>query len=151
MFEFINSIVIDSEIKRVYTIVCDVEKWPQFTPGCLNVVVIERNENTIKTETTSKVNGLTTKQQTIREFIDNKAMIFKHIKMPFPLKKNEGEWTFEEYLEGTTVTLIHRIETKLPLIDSFVSRLIAKLFIQKETKIALEAIKSRAESKDDTY
>lgn len=147
MKEIRNEENVRGNLQTVFEFTCDIKNWPQIVKDCFDVRILEKRNDLIISETVSKVLGFKATQRTERKIFESEKMLFRHIKTPFPLKSNEGEWLFSQHGQIVNIILTHRISTVLPgFLDGLFSMLIGRFIIERESKKALSAIKKSIES-----
>lgn len=83
--------------EKMFALVYDVEKYPQFMNGCKNATVLERTDSEIMARLELEQAGIR-QQLTTRNQVDyGKRMSLKMVEGPF--KHFEGLWKFED-LDG---------------------------------------------------
>ena len=84
--------------EQMFTLVDDIEKYPEFLPSCNDARILERTEDTV-TATLSVAKGGFAKEFTTR----NTNHPFNRIDMQLvmgPFKHLSGQWSFEELSES---------------------------------------------------
>lgn len=100
--------------KQMFDLVDDIEKYPEFLPGCNNAKVLERTEDTV-TATLSVAKGGFAKEFTTR----NTNQPYENIAMELvmgPFKHLTGQWKFDALGESACkIELVVKFEFSNPL------------------------------------
>lgn len=124
----------------VYQLVEDIERYPQFVPGCTEARVLERGDNEVVARLTVRRGPLHT-QFTTRNRLDRARSVHMDL-VDGPFQMLEGDWTFTPVAtNGCRIELAMRFQ--------FSNRLKAVLFepLFEETAASLvRAFVSRAQS-----
>lgn len=100
--------------KQMFDLVDDIEKYPEFLPGCNDAKVLERADHTV-TATLSVAKGGFAKEFTTR----NTNQPYKNIAMELvtgPFKHLTGQWTFQDLGESACkIELVVKFEFSNPL------------------------------------
>lgn len=138
-----SSVLVKSDKRKVFEVMADVEKWPEFLSlhrkqKILSISEKEGNIVNITLERGGKIRW--------RLFItinnNDCSIISKQIQGP--VKGLEARWRFEELPEGTKMTITHQLNYKIFLIGKLIEIIAAKV-IKKLTKNTLKAVKRRVE------
>lgn len=142
-----SSIVINSELDKVFALAKDIESFPQFMDDVKSLTVVERSAD--GNRTVSEWVGIIkdfkmTMKWTEEDIWDEvaKTCTFKLIKGD--MKTYSGLWTFEPVDGCTKFSSVIEYEYDVPLIGAMIKALIAKIMKQNVDNL-LQAIKERAE------
>lgn len=144
MIHLEHSIVIKSNLEKVYEIAEKIEKFPEFMPHVKTSNIIKKQGNKREVEMSAIVNGIHSHWISASTTEKNKKITYKQVK-GF-CKVMGGEWLFEKIPEGTRITIIHNFDVGLSIIGKLVGRIIVKKWEDKYTRLTLGHIKAKAES-----
>ena len=139
-----HSILIKSEIDKVYEIAEVIEKFPDFMPHVKTSNIIKKQGNKRHVEMSAIVNGINSQWISASTTEKNKKITYKQVK-GF-CKVMGGEWLFQKVPDGTKITLIHNFDVGLSIIGKLIGLIIVKRWINKYTLLTLGLIKEKAES-----
>lgn len=122
---------------RMYALINDIERYPEFVPGCVGARVVERRENEVVATLTIKRGPLKTEFTTRNLLETDRRVLMQLVNGPFRVL--EGLWTLTPLGElGCRVELEMRFEftnrvtgalfeplfedTAASLVDAFVQR-----------------------------
>lgn len=135
-----HSIVIKGSVDKVFSVMSDVERWPEFLSSHQKVRIVSKEQNKMILEWIWKIKwrSLIT--------IDPKDRKIRSELMNWPAKGLTADWIFEEIPEGTKMTAIHNFNPKAPIIGGLL-KLIAKEILNKMSPNTLKALKERIEKR----
>ncbi len=142
-----SSVIINSDVDKVFALARDIESFPQFMPDLKKVSILDKSPDgrRVISEFVGDIKQfkITVKWTEEDEWDeDAKTCRFKLIKGDF--KNYSGLWTFEPVEGGTKFTSVIDFEYDIPLIGPMIKALVAKLMKQNVENM-LQAIKKRAE------
>lgn len=137
------TIVIKGEIKKIYKMAKNMEKFPLFMPDVKSVKVVERMGNKTITEWESSIEDTPISWKELDEF-DDKTPLIKYKLLEGDLDKFEGEWRFEKIKEGVKITLTVDFDFGMPAFEKIVGSVL-KIKVQENSRMMLEAIKREIE------
>jgi uncharacterized membrane protein len=148
-----NSVLINAPLETVFAAARDQEIFPQFMPDVESVVIAERSADGLRSvsEWVAVASDFKLKVRWTEEDLWDAAthtLRFKQLKGDYTAYS--GTWRFGEETPGTT--MFHSeidYELEIPLIGALLKAVVARLMRDNTQKI-LEAIKSRAESQNET-
>jgi ribosome-associated toxin RatA of RatAB toxin-antitoxin module len=143
MIHLEHSIVIKSDIDKVFEIAEKIEKFPEFMPHVKTARIIKKQGNKREVEMTAVVNGMKSNWISASTTEKKKKITYKQVK-GF-CKAMGGEWLFEKNPEGTKITVIHNFEVGLPIIGNLIGLIVVKKWVNKYSYLTLGAIKEKAE------
>ncbi len=137
MREVKRSALIAEPPARMYALINDIERYPEFVPGCVGARVVERRENEVVATLTIKRGPLKTEFTTRNLLETDRRVLMQLVNGPFRVL--EGLWTLTPLGElGCRVELEMRFEftnrvtgalfeplfedTAASLVDAFVQR-----------------------------
>lgn len=138
------TIPIHCEKEKLYPILKDMEKYPDFMKDLVSVEVLDRNGQTTKTKWVSNVDGKIIKWIELDTFDDN-AMHISYQQIEGDLKRFEGEWILTAISEGTEIKLTVDFEFGIPMIAGLLNPILKKK-VRENAENMLNAIKERMES-----
>lgn len=141
-----NSIIINEKLDKVFKVVQDIEKYPDFIPEFKSQKILTKEDNKIVIERTVKVLGLPFTWISNGIIKKNESIKFEQIKGL--LKGMSTEWIFEPIEERTKIKVIHTLDLKIPfpIIKDIIGRfLIWDIFIKKIANKILENLKKKIE------
>ncbi len=129
-----TEIIVKGSKECAYEIAKRMEEYPRFMENVKEVKIVSKdNESTITSWITS-VDGRIIKWRERDTFDEvNKKIIYKQIEGD--LKKFEGEWRFEEAIEGTRIILAVDFEFGIPMIAGLLNPI-----LKKKTRLNCEAM-----------
>ncbi|MDI6771302.1 MAG: SRPBCC family protein [bacterium] len=137
------STVIKATMEKVYALAKDVERFPQFMPDLVSVVVLERLPTGTVTEWVGRVQGRRIRWVEEDEWDDERRVCtFRQRSGDF--NKYEGAWRFEAAPEGIRTSLEVEFELDIPLAGALLSSLV-KVLMRKNCESMLAALKGQLE------
>jgi ribosome-associated toxin RatA of RatAB toxin-antitoxin module len=148
-----NSVLVNAPLQAVFALARDQESFPQFMPDVESVAVTERSEDGLRSvsEWVAVASDFKLKVRWTEEDLWDEAAHtcrFQQIKGDYTAYG--GVWTFT--VESANITRFHSeidYELEIPLIGALLKAVVARLMRDNTQKI-LEAIKSRAESQNES-
>lgn len=137
MREVTRSALVGLPPARLYELIADVERYPEFVPGCVQARIESRQDDEVVATLGIRRGVLDTSFTTRNRLVPGKSLTMRLERGPF--KMLEGEWTVEPIgTAGCNVTLRLRFEfenrlagmmmgpvfedTAKSLVDAFVAR-----------------------------
>lgn len=131
------------EREKIYPILKDMEKYPEFMTDLVSVQVVERKENTTVSKWISNVDGKIIKWMELDTFDDSNLHIsYKQIEGD--LKKFSGEWILTPIQGGTEIKLTVDFEFGVPMIAGLLNPILKKK-VKDNSINMLKAVKERME------
>lgn len=134
---------INAAAAKIYPVIKDMEKYPEFMPDLVSVKVLRREGNTTVTHWVSNVDGRVI-QWTERDTFDDANMCIHYEQIEGDLKKFQGDWRLAEDAGCTTVTLTVDFEFGIPMIAGLLNPVLKKK-VRDNSENMLRAIKNRME------
>ncbi len=134
----VNTFVNGSSAK-IYPILKDMEKYPDFMSDLVSVTVLERQDRTTVTNWVSKVDGRIIKW-TERDVFDDEHYHISYYQIDGDLKRFEGEWILTPVENGTEIKLTVDFEFGIPMIAGLLHPILKKK-IRENSSHMLKAIK----------
>ncbi|MBP2640170.1 MAG: cyclase/dehydrase [Firmicutes bacterium] len=130
--------------EKIYPILKDMEKYPEFMMDLKSVEVLERNGNTTVSRWVSNVDGRIIKWTELDTFNDEKMHI-TYQQIEGDLKKFAGEWILTPVDDGTEIKLTVDFEFGIPMIAGLLNPILKKK-VRTNSESMLKAIKERIEA-----
>ncbi len=129
----------------IYTFAAEVERWPEILPHYRWVTVLERDGNRKLVAMAASRDGIPVSWQALQTLdAETPAIFFRHVRGV--TKGMDVEWRFEAHEGGTTVTILHQLDLRWPLIGNFVAeQIIGPYFVSNIAGKTLRHIKALAE------
>lgn len=128
---------------KIYPILKEMEKYPEFMQDLVSVKVIERQDNTTVTKWVSNVDGRIIKWTELDTF-DDENMHIEYRQIEGDLRKFEGEWILTPITGGTEIKLTVDFEFGIPMIAGLLNPILKKKVRDNSTNM-LKAVKERME------
>lgn len=132
---------------KIYPILKDMEKYPEFMTDLVSVEVLERDGNTTISKWVSNVDGRVIKWTELDTF-DDENMHISYKQMEGDLKKFEGEWILTPLSEGTEIKLTVDFEFGIPMISGLLNPILKKK-VRDNSMNMLKGIKEKLESSEE--
>jgi len=129
---------------KIYPILKDMEKYPDFMASLVSVETIERTANTTVTQWVSNVDGRVIKWTELDTF-DDENMHIAYSQIDGDLKKMAGEWILTPTPEGTDIKLTVDFEFGIPMISGLLNPILKRKVRDNSTSM-LEAVKAKMEA-----
>lgn len=129
-------------VEQMFTLVNDIEAYPEFLPWCHSAAVLERTDNTIKAKLVLAKGGMEKSFTTINTLTPSSQMVMELVDGPF--KHLKGIWDFESIGD-------QECQIKLDLQFQFSSKLIAMVFGPFFQQAANKLVDAFVERADDIY
>lgn len=136
-------ISVNCDRDKIYPILKDMEKYPEFMKDLVSVEVLERVSNTTVSKWVSNVDGRIIKWTELDTF-DDENMHIAYKQIEGDLKKFEGEWILTPLIEGTEIKLTVDFEFGIPMIAGLLNPLLKKK-VRDNSLNMLKAIKEKME------
>ena len=114
MSSFRQSALVPFSSAQMYSLVNDIELYPEFLPWCSRAKVIESSESQVNAELTVTKGPFTYNFSTTNALVSNKSIDLKLLKGPF--KFFRGHWVFNDESRGCFVQLSIDYEASTPLL-----------------------------------
>ena len=140
-----NTILIKQSIDVVYELSEKTDKFPEFMPHVKKSIITKKQGNKKHLEMSGIINGIKSSWASVSTAKKNKSIKYKQLKGI--CKVMRGEWIFREVPDGTKITIIHDFDLGWPIIGKLLSRILVKNWVDKYSRLTLNHIKSKAESR----
>lgn len=140
-----NHIDIRGDVRRVFQVAAQVEKWPQILPHYRGVRVLQRKKRRTIVEMAARRGRIPVSWTAVQEVFPYERITYKHIK-GFTTGMDVA-WTFSDNQGNVQVVITHAFSLNWPLIGGFVSKfIIGRLFVKPIASKTLRHIKATVES-----
>jgi ribosome-associated toxin RatA of RatAB toxin-antitoxin module len=140
-----NSIEIHGEVKRIFQIAAQVDKWPDILPHYRWVRVLQRKKRRTTVEMAARRGRIPVSWAAVQEVFPYERITYKHIK-GFTTGM-DVTWSFKPVQERVQVVITHDFSLSWPLVGSFVSKyIVGALFVKPIASRTLRHIKLTVES-----
>ena len=112
MSPFRQSVFVPFSSEKMYSLVNDIESYPEFLPWCSRAVVIDSTEFQMGAELTISKGPFTYDFSTMNLLVPNKSIELTLLKGPFNFLR--GHWTFNNDNHGCLVVLSIEYEASTP-------------------------------------
>lgn len=136
-------ISVSSTRDKIYPILKNMEKYPEFMADLVSVEVLERTEKTTITKWVSNVDGRIIKWTELDTF-DDENMHISYQQVDGDLKKMAGEWILTSTDEGTDIKLTVDFEFGIPMISGLLNPIL-KRKVRDNSINMLKAVKEKVE------
>lgn len=128
---------------KIYPILKDMEKYPEFMADLVSVQVIERTDHTTVSKWVSNVDGRVIKWTELDTF-DDENMHISYEQIEGDLKKFAGEWILTPTASGTDIKLTVDFEFGIPMISGLLNPILKKK-VRDNSMNMLSAVKEKME------
>jgi ribosome-associated toxin RatA of RatAB toxin-antitoxin module len=140
-----NRVEIHGDVKRVFQMAAQVDKWPDILPHYRWVRVLQRRRRRTTVEMAARRGRLPVSWTAVQEVFPYERITYKHIK-GFTTGM-DVTWSFKSVEEGVQVVITHDFSLSWPLVGGFVSRyIVGGLFVKPIAARTLRHIKLTVES-----
>ena len=137
------TISIKCQRDKIYPILKDMEKYPDFMTDLVSVQVLERTGNTTVSKWVSNVDGRVIKWTELDTF-DDDDMHISYSQIDGDLKKMAGEWILTPTTEGTDIKLTVDFDFGIPMISGLLNPIL-KRKVRDNSINMLKAVKEKME------
>jgi ribosome-associated toxin RatA of RatAB toxin-antitoxin module len=140
-----NRVEIRGDVKRIFQMAAQVDKWPDILPHYRWVRVLQRKRRRTTVEMAARRGRLPVSWTAVQEVFPYERITYKHIK-GFTTGM-DVTWSFKPAQEGVQVVITHDFSLSWPLVGGFVSRyIVGGLFVKPIAAKTLHHIKLTVES-----
>ena len=140
-----NSIEIRGEVKRIFQIAAQVDKWPDILPHYRWVRIVQRKKRRTTVEMAARRGRIPVSWAAVQEVFPYERITYKHIK-GFTTGM-DVTWAFKPVQGQVEVVITHNFSLSWPLVGGFVSRyIVGALFVKPIASRTLRHIKQTVES-----
>jgi coenzyme Q-binding protein COQ10 len=141
---FIEAVIsVSCDREKIYPILKDMEKYPEFMKDLVSVEILEHAGNTTVSKWVSNVDGRVIKWTELDTF-DDENMHISYKQIEGDLIKFEGEWILTPLIEGTEIKLTVDFEFGIPMIAGLLNPILKKK-VRDNSMNMLKAIKEKME------
>jgi ribosome-associated toxin RatA of RatAB toxin-antitoxin module len=140
-----NGIEIRGDVKRIFQIAAQVDKWPEILPHYRWVRVLQRKKRRTTVEMAARRGRIPVSWTAVQEVFPYERITYKHIK-GFTTGM-DVTWSFKPVQGRVEVVITHDFSLAWPLVGGFVSKyIVGALFVKPIASRTLYHIKQTAES-----
>jgi ribosome-associated toxin RatA of RatAB toxin-antitoxin module len=140
-----NGIEIHGDIKRIFQVAAQVDKWPEILPHYRWVRVLQRRRRRTTVEMAAKRGRIPVSWTAVQEVFPYERITYKHIK-GFTTGM-DVTWSFKSSQDRVEVVISHDFSLSWPLLGRFVSRyIVGALFVKPIASKTLRHLKQTVES-----
>jgi ribosome-associated toxin RatA of RatAB toxin-antitoxin module len=140
-----NRIEISGDVKRVFQVAAQVDKWPTILPHYRWVRVVQRRKRRTTVEMAARKGRIPVSWTAIQEVFPYERITYKHIK-GFTTGM-EVTWSFSAVQEKVQVVITHDFSLAWPLVGGFVSKyIVGAFFVKSIASKTLHHLKQTVES-----
>jgi ribosome-associated toxin RatA of RatAB toxin-antitoxin module len=140
-----NSIEIRGDVKRIFQIAAQVDKWPDILPHYRWVRVLQRKKRRTTVEMAARRGRIPVSWTAVQEVFPYERITYKHIK-GFTTGM-DVTWSFKPVQERVQVVITHDFSLSWPVVGSVVSKyVVGALFVKPIASRTLRQIKRTVES-----
>jgi ribosome-associated toxin RatA of RatAB toxin-antitoxin module len=140
-----NNIEIRGDLKRVFQVAAQVDKWPEILPHYRWVRVLQRKRRRRTVEMAARRGRIPVSWTAVQEVFPYDRITYKHIK-GFTTGM-DVTWSFKPVQERVVVVITHDFSLSWPILGDFVSRyIVGALFVKPIASRTLQHLKRTVES-----
>jgi ribosome-associated toxin RatA of RatAB toxin-antitoxin module len=140
-----NRIEIQGDVRRVFQMAAQVEKWPTILPHYRWVRVLQRKKRRTTVEMAARRGRIPVSWTAVQEVFPYERITYKHIK-GFTTGM-DVVWSFKPAQDKVQVVITHDFSLSWPLVGGFVSKyIVGALFVKSIASRTLHQIKLMVES-----
>lgn len=113
------------DVKALYELICDMERFPSFMPDLVSVTCLEREENRTLTDWEAKVDGLTLRWKE-EDIFDDTGLRIAYRQTAGDLQRFEGAWQIVPRCGGARVELTASFDLGIPMLAPLVEPLLTR-------------------------
>lgn len=123
MREHTEQIISPYKSEKIYALVADVEKYPEFIPWCVGARIKEQTDEWIIADLLVGFKGVKEVYTSKVHLLPNKIEV-EYLKGPF--SHLENKWEFEDLENGAKINFLIRFEFKSKILQSLIGGLFDK-------------------------
>ena len=140
-----NSIEIRGDVKRIFQVAAQVDKWPDILPHYRWVRVIQRRKRRATVEMAARRGRIPVSWTAVQEVFPYERITYKHIK-GFTTGM-DVTWSFKPIQERVQVVITHDFSLSWPVVGRVVSKyVVGPLFVKPIASRTLHHIRQTVES-----
>ena len=140
-----KEIIINHKAAELYSIVLDVEKYPDYIPWCTKIEILAKGKNRIKANMIVDYKLLPSQKFTSNVFFDSSSLTIKTKYIEGPLKNLNTIWNFIDLKKNQSKVLFN-LEFEF---SNYFHQKLAELFFPLIESKMMESIIQRAKEKLD--
>jgi ribosome-associated toxin RatA of RatAB toxin-antitoxin module len=140
-----NSIEIRGDVKRIFQVAAQVDKWPDILPHYRWVRVLQRKKRRTTVEMAARRGRIPVSWTAVQEVFPYERITYKHIK-GFTTGM-DVTWSFKPVQERVQVVITHDFSLSWPVVGRVVSKyVVGALFVKPIASRTLHYIRRTVES-----
>jgi ribosome-associated toxin RatA of RatAB toxin-antitoxin module len=140
-----NRIEIHGDVRRIFQVAAQVEKWPDILPHYRWVRVLHHRKRRTTVEMAARRARIPVRWTAVQEVFPYERITYKHVK-GFTTGM-AVTWSFKPAQERVQVAITHNFSLSWPLVGGFVSKyIVGALFVKPIASRTLHHIKLTVES-----
>ncbi len=140
-----NRIEIHGDVRRVFQVAAQVDKWPQILPHYRSVRVLQRKKRRATVEMAARRGRIPVRWTAVQEVFPYERITYRHIK-GFTAGM-DVTWSFRPVQGSVHIVITHNFSLSWPIVGSFVSKyIVGQLFVKPIAARTLRQIKQRVEA-----
>jgi ribosome-associated toxin RatA of RatAB toxin-antitoxin module len=140
-----NRIEILGDVRRVFQVAAQVDKWPQILPHYRSVRVLQRKKRRTTVEMAARRGRIPVRWTAVQEVFPYERITYRHIK-GFTAGM-DVTWSFTPGQGRVQIVITHDFSLSWPVVGGFVSKyIVGQLFVKPIAARTLRHIKQRVEA-----
>ena len=140
-----NRIEVRGELRQIFRVAAQVEKWPQILPHYRWVRVLQRRKRRTTVEMAARRARFPVRWTAVQEVTPYERITYKHIKGV--TRGMEVAWTFTPIEGGVRIVITHDFAPPWPVIGGFFGKyIVGGLFVKPIAGRTLRYLKRNVES-----
>lgn len=140
-----NRVEIRGELRKIFQVAAQVDRWPQILPHYRWVKVLQRKKRRTVVEMAARRASFPVRWTAVQEVFPYERITYKHIK-GITSGMNVA-WTFRPIEAGVQIVITHDFTVSWPAIGRFFSKyIVGELFVKPIAKKTLRHIKRAVEA-----
>jgi uncharacterized membrane protein len=140
-----NRIEILGDVRRVFQVAAQIDKWPQILPHYRSVRVLQRKKRRTTVEMAARRGRLPVRWTAVQEVFPYERITYRHIK-GFTAGM-DVTWSFTPGQGRVQIVITHDFSLSWPVVGGFVSKyIVGQLFVKPIAARTLRHIKQRVEA-----
>ncbi|MBI3327671.1 MAG: SRPBCC family protein [Nitrospinae bacterium] len=140
-----NRITIHGDLRKIFQLAAQVEKWPQILPHYRGIKVLQRRKRRTVVEMAAQRTRFPVRWTAVQEVFPYERITYKHIKGI--TAGMDVTWTFTPTEGGVEILITHDFASSLPAIGNFFSKyIVGGLFVKPIAGKTLRYMKQVMES-----
>ena len=140
-----NRIEIHGDVRRVFQVAAQVDKWPQILPHYRSVRVLQRKKRRTTVEMAARRGRIPVRWTAVQEIFPYERITYRHIK-GFTAGM-DVTWSFTPGQGRVHIVITHDFSLSWPVVGGLVSKyIVGQLFVKPIAARTLRHIKQRVEA-----